>query len=103
MSTTFKQVPAVMNLLIKSGDDVSADIDFGVNLSGHTVTSQLYSLVNLGTVYDIPTSVTNVTAGSVRLSFLEEQTSGTYGWSHKWVQPGGIAKTVLSGVVEILR
>jgi hypothetical protein len=107
MSTTFKQVPAVMNLLIKSGDEVSTDIDFGTNLSGYTASSQLYSLVDRRKVYDIPTSVTNATAGSVRLSFLEGHTSGvpagTYGWSHKWVQPGGITKTVLSGIAEILR
>lgn len=103
MSTTFKQVPAVMNLLIKSGDEISTDIEFGTNLSGRTAASHIYSLVDHREIYEIQTQVTNSTAGSVRLSIADPPPAGTYGWKHQWTLPGGATRTVLSGVAEIVK
>jgi hypothetical protein len=103
MGTTFRQLPATMNLLIKSGDTVSTDVEFGTNLTGHAVSSHLYSLVDHREIYEIPTQVTNVTAGKVQMTFLAPPPAGTYGWKHQWVQSGDITRTVLSGVVDILK
>lgn len=107
MSTTFRQVPETMNLLIKSGDEVDVDVEFGASLSGYTVSSQLYSLVDFREIYGIPTSIADPVVGRVRLLLDEENTSeipsGAYGWSLKWVAPGGVTRTVLSGIAEVIR
>lgn len=101
----FKQLPAVMNLVLKKGDEAAVAVDFDAALTGYTVTSSLHSLVTRSTLYSIPTSVTNASLGQVSLAFGETHTSipvGSYGWSMQWVAPGNVTRTVMSGVAEIV-
>ena len=83
-------------------------IDFGgVSLVGYTVSSTLTSLVTGGTVSPITTSVTDAAAAVVAVSLTDTQTAslaaGTYGWRLDWIAPGGVQRTALQGVVEVVR
>lgn len=108
---TFRQLPAVMNLAFKSGDEVSTSIDFDTSLSGYTVTASVYSLVDRRRIYDIPVAISNATSGIVTMSLTSGHTSGSapgsYFWSMRWRRPGFATgepyRTVLSGVVEVVR
>jgi hypothetical protein len=107
MSATFRQLPATLNLIVKSGDSVSKEIDLGVNVSGQTVSSRLHSFVDGRKIYDIPTQISNQTAGKVSMSFLSGHTSGipagTYRWDQRILGQSDQTQTVLSGVVEFVR
>jgi hypothetical protein len=105
--TTYTQLPGTMSLAFKRGDDFSTSIDFGgVSLVGYTVTSTLTSLITGGTVSAITTSVTDAAAAVVSVSLSDTQTAalaaGTYGWHLDWVAPGGVQRTALQGVVEVV-
>lgn len=97
MPSTFKKLPAVMNLLIKSGESFSVDVVFGENLTGRTVTSQIYSLVDYRQLESLSIQVTNATAGAVRLTPATLPPPGTYGWSG-----GREGRTAISGFIEIV-
>lgn len=101
---TFKQLPAVMNLAFRAGDDVSSTVDFDTALTGLTVTAHVYSLVDQRKMYDIPVTVSNATSGVVTMALTPGHTSGsapgTYGWKMQWRNP---VRTVLAGIVEVVR
>lgn len=102
---TFRQIPAVMSLALKQGDEAPVAVDFDTSLAGYTVTSSMHSLVTRSVLFPIPTTVTNAAQGQVSLAFGETHTSipvGSYGWSMQWVAPGAATRTVMSGVVEIV-
>ena len=104
---TYTQLPGALSLAFKRGDDFATSIDFdGVTLSGYTVTSTLTSLVTGSTVSAITASVTNTATGIVSVSLTDTQTAslvaGTYGWRLDWIAPGGVQRTALQGVVEVV-
>lgn len=106
--TTYTQLPGTMSLAFKRGDDFATSIDFGgVSLVGYTVTSTLTSLITGNTVTAINVAVTDATAAVVSVSLTDTQTtalaSGTYGWRLDWIAPGGVQRTALQGVVEVVR
>jgi hypothetical protein len=106
--TTYTQLPGTMSLAFKRGDEFATSIDFGgVSLVGYTVSSTLTSLVTGGTVSAITTSVTDAAAAVVSVSLTDTQTAslaaGTYGWRLDWIAPGGVQRTALQGVVEVVR
>lgn len=104
---TYTQLPGVMSFAFKRGDDFATSIDFdGISLAGYTVTSTLTSLITGSTVSAITASVTNTATGIVAVSLTDTQTAslaaGTYGWRLDWVAPGGVQRTALQGVVEVV-
>ena len=54
----------------------------------------------------ITASVTNTATGIVAVSLTDTQTAslaaGTYGWRLDWIAPGGVQRTALQGVVEVV-
>lgn len=107
MSSTYSQLPGVMNHAFKRGNDFSTVIDFdGISsLSGYTVTASVTSLVTGAAVVPFTTSVVDASAGQVSISLTDTQTAalaaGTYGWQLDWTAPGSIQRTALSGTVEV--
>ena len=101
---TYKQLPAVMNLVVRSGDEASTLVDFDTALTGYTVTSSLHSLVTREKMYDIDTTVSNASSGQVLVKFTEENTSlvGSFSWKMAWTEPGSVSRTVMSGIVEFV-
>jgi hypothetical protein len=106
MSSTYSQLPGVMNLSFKRANDFATAIDFdGTTLVGYTATASITSLVTGTTVVPFTTTITDASAGQVNISLTDTQTAalpaGTYGWQLDWTAPGSIQRTALSGTVEV--
>lgn len=115
MATVYSQLPGDLALAIVRGDEVSFSAVFdGVNLTGYTVTAGVYSgfgstatetLVVTPTVTVTTNSASGVTSSTVQVSMTETQTyaispTGVSRWFLRWVSPGGVTRTVLSGTVQ---
>ena len=110
----FSQIPGDLDLRIVRGDEVTFSAVFaGVDLTGFTVTAAVYSGFG-ATATDTPVAtpavtvtmatVNNVTSSTVQISMAETQTAaisptGSNRWFLRWVSPGGVTRTVLSGTV----
>jgi len=110
----FSQIPGDLDLRIVRGDEVTFSAVFaGVDLTGFTVTAAVYSGFG-ATATDTPVAtptvtvtmatVNNVTSSTVQISMTETQTAaisptGSNRWFLRWVSPGGVTRTVLSGTV----
>ena len=101
------QLPGSLNLLVKRGDDFSTAVDFDISLVGYSVSASMHSLVTSNEVAVVGTAISSPNLGQVTVSLPGEQTSslspGSYGWSMKWVTPTGSDRTVLSGILEVIR
>lgn len=114
MAATFSQLPGDLALAIVRGDEVTFSAVFaGVDLTGYTVSAGVYSgfgatatetLVATPSVSVTMATVAGVTSSTVQISLTETQTyaispTGVSRWYLRWVSPGGVTRTVLSGVV----
>ena len=114
MASTYTQLPGDLSLQIVRGDEVTFSAVFaGVDLTGYTVSSAVYSgfgATATATPVATPTltvtmaTVAGVTSSTVQVSMTETQTAaisptGTSRWYLRWVSPGGVTRTVLSGNV----
>jgi hypothetical protein len=110
----FSQIPGDLDLRIVRGDEVTFSAVFAAtNLTGFTVTAAVYSgfgatatdnPVATPTVTVTMATVNNVTSSTVQISLTETQTAaisptGSNRWFLRWVSPGGVTRTVLSGTV----
>lgn len=113
----FTQLPAELGVTFVSGDEVNISLDFSSNLTGHTFQNVIYVTGNIAsgggsgfvntigeTVTSFSITETNLSEGRVGLSLTEEQTSmltpaNSYRWYLRWVSPGNVTRTVLSGPV----
>lgn len=115
MAATFSQLPGDLTLEIVRGDEVTFSAVFaGTNLTGYTVSAAVYSgfgatatntPVATPTVTVTTATVAGVTSSTVQVSMTETQTlaispTGSSRWYLRWVSPGGVTRTVLSGVVR---
>jgi hypothetical protein len=115
MASTYSQLPGDLTLALVRGDEVSFSAVFAaVNLTGYTVMAAVYSgfgatatdtPVATPTVTVTTASSGGVTSSTVQISLTETQTlaispTGTSRWYLRWVSPGGVTRTVLSGVVS---
>lgn len=104
---SYSQLPGVLNLSVKAGDDFATTVDFDVNLTGYTTYVSLSSLVTGTEVTPISSSVTNAANGQVLISLTDVQTSslapGSYRWNMKWTASNGDVRTALGGVLEVIR
>lgn len=114
MAATYSQLPGDLGLQIVRADEVTFSAVFaGVDLTGYTVTAAVYSGFG-ATATDTPVAtpsvtvttatVAGVTSSTVQVSMTETQTAaisptGSNRWYLRWVSPGGVTRTVLSGVV----
>lgn len=114
MPDEFSQVPINFPLRFVRGDEISFSRVFtGVDLTGYTVTAAVYAgLGAAATSTSVATpsvavttaTVAGVTSSTVSVSMTETQTTaispaGTIRWYLRWVSPGGVTKTALSGNV----
>lgn len=112
MATTFSQLPDTLDFVFVQGDEVSVLLDFDQDLTGYTFESRIIKV--LAVVGGDVTSFENVTtftqtpidlpAGKINLSLSEVQTGAmqlgeNYRWFFRWVAPGLVTRTVLSGSV----
>lgn len=115
MAAVFSLLPGDLTLQIVRGDEVTFSAIFaGVDLTGYTLSAGVYSgfgptatdtLVVTPTVTVTTATANNVTSSTVQVSMTETQTAaispiGSSRWYLRWVSPGGVTRTILSGQVQ---
>ncbi|NDD55928.1 hypothetical protein EBZ39_19030 [bacterium] len=117
---TFEQLPGSLDLTFVAGDQVDVGVTFtGTNLTGYTFSSYVYvsrqtvpldggdTVVLAGsTVAAVAITQVSLANGQLSLGLTEAQTAdlsaaGSYRWYLRWVAPGSITRTVLSGNVVV--
>ena len=120
MVAVFNQLPGQLDVSFVQGDEVNIALSFpSRDLTGYTFSAVVYVVnqtVPLGGGTSVPTAgqtaatwtVTPVslTAGTLSIGLNETQTgslspAGTYRWYLRWVAPGSVTRTVLSGNVIV--
>ena len=100
----YEQLPGSLSLSIVSGDQFSTVVDFSINMSGYSVSSEIYSLVD-GAVTAMTTAFVSEALGTVSIGMTEGETGdlsvGTYGWRLQWLAPGSVTRTALTGLLEV--
>jgi hypothetical protein len=113
---TYSVLPAPILLRCFAGDEFGVVLDFDVDLTGYTLSNEIYrlnapELVN-GQLISTTTNhgaftmtVNSYPLGQVRLSLTETQTAeknGQYRFVLKWVAPGDVTRTILNGTFEVV-
>lgn len=117
---SFSQLPGELNLTFVTGDEVAVALDFDRNLTGYTITTAVYVtavyaaggggsgfVTGIGaTATTFAIENTNLAAGQITIGLSESQTTAlspaiAYRWYMRWVDGGGVTRTVLSGTVTV--
>lgn len=103
---TYTNLPGVLNIEVRRGDELGLTPDFNVSLSGYTVAAAVYSCVTGDTAGTMSASLTtDGSDGKVSLAMTEAETSalaaGTYRWALTWTAPGSVARMALTGALEV--
>lgn len=107
-------VPSTLNLAFVRGDEFGMLLDFDQDLTGYSFVTDVYRIASVsgGVVTRGPTltafavTVIDLSAGKINLSLTEAQTEGfdltsRYRWYLRWVAPGVVTRTVLSGSISV--
>lgn len=113
---TFSQLPGDLTVTHVIGDEVNFTIDLDVDVTGYTFSAGVYVTSVQGfqgggggatsgvgsTVYEPTITVANASAGTLTWGASETQTGllsvgVTYRHFIRWVAPGGITRTIVSG------
>jgi hypothetical protein len=116
----FTQLPGGLDITFVQGDEVAVALDFDRDLTGYTLTAPVYVTAVFAsgaggssfveTVGAIATnfviSNTNLAQGQILIGLSENQTNLlspgiAYRWYMRWVDPGLVTRTVLSGTVTV--
>lgn len=114
--STYSVLPAPLTLRCFAGDEFNALLDFDLDLTGYTLSNEIYrldaptlvdgQLISEKTAHGTFTlTVQSYALGQVRLSLTEEQTAaknGQYRFAVRWVAPGTVTRTVLNGTLEVV-
>jgi hypothetical protein len=110
---TFSVLPETLDILIVQGDELSVSLDFGFDLTGYSLQTDIIRVLQTtggNVVASEPSgvnfflTVVNLENGEVNLSLQESETSQlspgeSYRWLLRWVAPGVVTRTVLSGTI----
>ena len=106
MAADASQTPGIVFLGFRRGDEFRRTLTVNVNLTGYTLTFEIYGLRD--DVVKLSGSLSFTAAPyAVALVLSEAQTGtllpGTYGWRAIWVDTGSIQRTFLEGLCEVTR
>lgn len=111
----YDQSPATLNLAVRAGDELNADLTLTVgcsgtaaySLAGYAVESDLRSVITGNVVQTVSASITNAAGGIVNIAMTESETAalpvGAYSWRLRWTTPNDITRTVYAGILEVRR
>jgi len=102
--------PSPLNIQFVRGDEFGMLLDFDQNLTSYQFVTDIYEVASVsGGVYTRGASLTSFTItevdlslGKINLSLTETQTQSLdlgkrYRWYLRWIAPGVVTRTVLSG------
>jgi len=106
--SSYDQLPGQLNLSVRGGDRLSAEIDFNpISLTGSTMAATISSLVGGNTLASMTTTLTDAAAGKVNVSLTGTQTvdlpRGTYRWDLTATDAASVRRSYLTGFVEVTR
>ena len=106
--SSYDQLPGQLNLSVRGGDRLSAEIDFNpISLTGYTMVATISSLVGGGTLASMATTLTDAAAGKVNVALTGTQTDGlargTYRWDLTATDSSSARRSYLTGFVEVTR
>lgn len=112
----FTQLPGDLSIRFVQGDELKVNCDFDINITGYTVTNSIYVtnvyaaggggsgyVTTVGaTVTTFDQTITSASAGQILLDLPENKSALLspgigYRWYLRWVDTGGVTRTVLSG------
>lgn len=106
----YSALPGTLNLALVKGDEMEFTATFNVDLTGHTLSSQIFNETTLANVAAPTITTTTATSDgttttTVKFNWTETQTGALvvttrYRWFFRWVTPTGFTRTVLSGSVR---
>ena len=100
----YEQLPGSLSLSIVKSDQFSTVVDFSIDMTSYSVSSEIFSLVD-GSIVQMSTAFVSAVLGTVNISMTEAETGdlsvGTYGWRLQWVAPGSVTRTALTGLLEV--
>lgn len=109
---TFSQLPDSLDFVFVQGDELNVLLDFDQDLTGYTFETKIIKVLAVAggdvTQFEDTVSFTqtpvDLSVGQLNLSLNEAQTAAlelgvAYRWFFRWVAPGIITRTVLSGTV----
>lgn len=118
---TFTQLPGTLDVTLVQGDEIAIALDFDRDLSGYTLSVPIYITAvfasgggGSGFVETVGATVTNfavsapdLEAGQLLIGLSENQTSQLspgvgYRWYMRWIDPGAVTRTVLSGTLTVV-
>ena len=101
----YEQLPGSLALSIVKSDQFSTVVDFSIDMTSYSVSSEIYSLVDGVTVAAMTTAFVSEALGTVTIGMNEGETGdlsvGTYGWRLQWLAPGSVTRTALTGLLEV--
>ena len=101
----YEQLPGSLSLSIVKSDQFSTVVDFSIDMSGYSVSSEIYSLDDGATITAMTTAFVSAALGTVSIGMTEAETGdlsvGTYGWRLQWLAPGSVTRTALTGLLEV--
>jgi hypothetical protein len=113
-----QQIPADVPISLVQGDELNFALRFNADLTGYTISAGVYNASQPSPTNLFSPSFTvayeeeepgevdsPVVATLVTLSFVETQTQQltprlAWRWYLRWVSPGGVTRTVLSGPIS---
>ena len=116
---TFTQLPGTLDITMIQGDEIEVDLDFDRDLTAYTFSNSIYVEAVLSggggggfvsTVGSVATSfaisIVNLSTGRINIGLSEIQTAAlspsiNYRWFLRWVAPGLVTRTVLSGTMTV--
>lgn len=104
---TVSTTPGTLNIVVKRGDDFDQLLDFSINLTGYTFTSEIVSAVTYAEIASPSVTAVDLSLGRINLAMSDTMTAGiapgSYLWRLIWQAPGNVRRTALEGVLEVVR
>lgn len=113
----FDQLPGALDIRLIPSDECNIALNLSKNVTGYTFTSFIYqtnitgtggglgAISSVGQTITAPTvGITNATAGTMVIGLSETQTAllspnQNYRWYLRWIAPGEVTRTIISGSV----
>ena len=117
--STYTQLPGVLDIIFTQADEITLDLDFDRDLTGYTFSNSIYVeavlsggggggfVSTVGSVAkSFAISIVNLSTGRINIGLSEIQTAAlspsiNYRWFLRWVAPGLVTRTVLSGTLTV--
>lgn len=107
-------LPSTLNVQFVRGDEFGMLLDFDQSLVGFEFVTDIYDVASVAagiptkgsTLTTFTITVVDLPAGKINLSLTEAQTQSfnlakSYRWYLRWIAPGVVTRTVLSGSISV--